>query len=110
MLRDLLNLVNAVQIRRIAESSDGMGGVTASTTITTVGRASIWVSNSNDRTMSDKITKDSTHVLAFEYGAYTLTVDDKEVLFNGDTYQLKGNPDNVANRNELVVIGMELLK
>ena len=108
MLISLLNL-SGVQIRRITEGSDGMGGLTTTTAITTLTRANIWQPGSSDRFLSDKITAASTHVLAIAYGDYSFTTDDREVIYNGDTYKITGRPDNVANRNELVIVGLEFL-
>jgi hypothetical protein len=109
MIRDLLNLYNSVQVRRITEASDGMGGITTSTTITTLARANIWQPSASDVTISEKITKVSTHVLALEYGEYTFTDADREVLFDSNTYKIEGHDDNVANRNELVIVGLSRL-
>jgi len=107
MLGDMLNLINAVTITRYSETSDGLGGITTSTSTTTLVKANIWTASSNDRTLSDKITKTSTHVLALEYGAYSFTVDDRTVGYNGHTYTLTGNFDNVAERNELILAGLK---
>lgn len=107
MLGDMLNLINTVTITRYAETSDGMGGLTTTTTTNTLSRANIWTASSNDRTLSDKITKTSTHVLAVEYGAYSFTVNDRIVTYNGNTYTLTGNFDNVAERNELILAGLK---
>jgi hypothetical protein len=108
MLASLLNL-STVQVRRITEAQDGMGGVTTATTITTLTRANIWQPSSNDRFVSDKIAAASTHVLALEYGEYTFTDADQEVIYDSNTYRITGHADNVANRNELVIVGLERL-
>ena len=109
MLRSLLNLKNAVQIRGITETSDGMGGLSSSTTLTTLTRASIWQPGSSDATISDKITKASTHVLACLTDEHTFIDTDRECIYNGDTYKITGHADNVANRGELTIIGLERL-
>jgi hypothetical protein len=109
MLRDMLNLTNAVKVRRVIEISDGYGATSTTTTLTTLARCNIWQPGSGDATMSDKITKTSTHVLALEYGAYTFTDDDREVIFGGDTYEITGHSDNVANRDELLLVGLKWL-
>ena len=106
-IRSMLNLHDAVQIRRMVETSDGMGGVTTSTTLTTLSRANIWQPGSSSVTLSDKITKVSTDVLALEYGAYTFADTDRECIYDGKTYKITGHDDNVANRNELVIVGLE---
>jgi hypothetical protein len=109
MIRPLLNLKNAVKIVRVAETSDGMGGTSVATTITTLARASIWQPGSSDVTISDKITKNSTHVLALEYGAYSFTDADRELIYNGHTYYINGHADNVANRDEVLIMGLQWL-
>jgi hypothetical protein len=108
MLRSLLNL-RGVQVRKIVETSDGFGGLSSATTITTLARANIWQPGSGDITVSDKITKSSSHVLALEYGAYDFSDDDREVLYDGNTYQITGHADNVASRDELLIVGLTRL-
>ena len=108
MLKSLLNLTT-VQIRKITETSDGYGGLTTSTTLTTLSRANIWQPGSGDATISDKIAKTSTHVLACLYGEYTFTDQDRECIYNGTTYKITGHADNVANRNDFIVVGLERL-
>ena len=108
-IRSMLNLRNAVQIRTVTETSDGMGGLSASSSYTTLARASLWAPGSGDSLISDKITKTSTHVLALEYGAYSFTDDDREVIFGGNTYKLTGHADNVANRDKLLLVGLQWL-
>lgn len=109
MFKSMLNL-NNVQIVRVVETSDGMGGVTTSTTITTLSRASIWQAGAGDRYLSDKVTKASTHVLACLPGEYSFNVTDRQVLFNGETYKITGQADDVANRGEVKIVGLEWLK
>ena len=109
MIRDMLNLKNAVQIRRITETSDGIGGLSSSTSLTTISRANIWQPGSSTNQISDKLTKISSHVMAMLYGEYTFTDADREVIYAGNTYQIVGRDDNVANRNELVIVGLERL-
>jgi len=106
MLRSLLNIKNAVAVVKLTETSDGMGGITTVSSTVTLTRANLWQVNSNDRLVCDKITKTSTHVLAVEYGAYSFTVYDRNVTYNGNTYIVNGNYDNVGERNELLLVGL----
>lgn len=110
-LRDLLNLQDAVVIvREGTPANDGMGGLaTTATTTTTLSRAAIWQGGGSDNLTSGKITKDSTHILALESSAYTFTDHDVSATFNGDTYRITGRADEVMNRSELTVVGLELL-
>lgn len=109
MLRHLLNIKNGVVIRRITESYDGLGATTTTTALTTLSRANIWSVGSGDTTISDKITKSSTHVLALMYGEYTFTDADRECIYGGNTYEITGHFDNVAERNELLLVGLKWL-
>jgi hypothetical protein len=108
MLKSLLNLINKVQVRTITETSDGMGGLTVSTSLTTLSRANIWQASTNDPRISDKITQVSTHILAC-LPERTWTDNDREVLYNGHTYKVTGHADNVAERDTLVIVGLEWL-
>lgn len=109
MLRHLLNIKNGVVIRKIVEASDGYGATSTTTTLTTLTRANIWSVGSGDTTISDKITKNSTHVLALMYGEYTFTDSDRECTYGGNTYEITGHADNVAERNELLLVGLKWL-
>jgi hypothetical protein len=106
MLRGMLNLRNEVTITRITETSDGLGGLSVSSAITTLARANIWQVSGGDRSLSDKITKSSTHVLALEYGAYSFTDADRYVNYAGAQYKLTGHYDDIANRKELLLAGL----
>jgi head-tail adaptor len=105
----MLNLKNAVQVRRVTLANDGYGAMVETSTLTTIARANIWQPGSSDVPISDKITKFSTHVLALEYGKYTFTDDDRQVLYGGNVYEITGHPDNVATRNRLVIVGLKWL-
>jgi len=106
----MLNLKDAVTVTRLVTSSDGMGGTTTVSTLTTIAKASIWTVSSGDARLSDKITKTSSHVLAMLPGVYTFNATDKLVSYNGNEYTLTGNQDNVAERDGLLLIGLELKK
>lgn len=109
MLADMLTLRNAVTISRITETADGKGGVTTTTTTATLARAQIWQTNSYNRFLSDKVTKDSSHVLALETGKYTFNDLDNVVTFGTHTYKTVGHADDVANQGEITVIGLQEL-
>lgn len=109
MLTDVLNLLNTVTVRRIALTSDGMGGHTESTTDTVLARCNIWQSGSGNPFISDKITKDSSHVLALETGAYTFTDDDQKVIYGSKTFNIIGHDDDVSFQNELTIVALDRL-
>lgn len=108
-IKSMLNLRDAVVIRKITESSDGFGASSTSTTLTTISYASIWQPSSSDITISDKITKVSTHVLAMRPSEYSFSDDDKEAIYDGDTYKIVGHADDVTNRGRLLIVGLERL-
>ncbi len=105
-LRDMLNLINAVTITQESITNDGMGGSVTTATTTTVARASIWQNNGDSRLISDKIAKTSTDILALE--ATTPVLDTAALVgYAGKVFKITGQGDNVANRGELVLYGLE---
>lgn len=109
MLRDMLNLKSAVTVNRITETSDGMGGTTSSTTSTILTLAAIYGSGSSNRWLSDRINRDSTHMLICEPSAYSWGQDDRTVTYNGATYKIIGRPENVMQLNEVLTLPLELI-
>lgn len=110
MIRDVLNLLNEVQIGRVAEAIDSYGNVTATTSLTTLGRAAIYQAGSTNAFVSEKITRNSTHILVTLPGEYTWVTTDDVVVYNGDTYRVTGRADDVLQRGEIMVVGLELLE
>ena len=106
MIRDVLTLTG-VQVAREVYTTDGLGGGSTSTTLTTLDRAAIWMAGSGNRFLSDKIAKASSHVLAVEPGSYTWAAGDAKVVYGSSVYRVVGHPDDVLNRGELVVVGLE---
>ena len=105
---DMLTLHNAVAVVKEVTTPDLMGGTaTTVTTITTLTKAQIWQSNSFNRYLSDKVAKDSSHVLAFIPGEYAFTDVDVNVTYNSKVFRPVGHPDNVANQNIVEIIGLE---
>ena len=101
--------LTTVQVGRITQGSDGMGGISSSTAMTTLSRAAIWQSGSGDSYLSDKVAQASTHVLVCESGARTWTATDEIVTYDDQTYRIVGQPDNIANQSVLVSVGLELI-
>ncbi len=106
MIKDLLKLTT-VDVAREAITPDGMGGATTTTTLTTLTRAALWQVTANERFISDRIAKVSSHILALEHGAYTFNNNDKYVVYNSNTYTITGEPDDVFNNNELIIVGLK---
>lgn len=102
-----LTLTNSsVTIIRKVKSSDGMGGVTTTTTITGLPKAVIWSPSQSENYMSDKMAKVSSHVLVTLPSYYSFATTDLEVQYNSETYRITGS-DNVMNLNEIEVVGLE---
>ena len=107
---DFMTLTTVQVARETAPANDGFGAVgTATTTTTTLQRAAIWQSSNSNRFLSDKIAKASTHILAYESGNYTWNDNDKYVVYGGTTYRVTGRGDDVMNRAELTVVGLEYI-
>jgi hypothetical protein len=87
-----------------------MGGITTSTTLTTLSYAAIWQSNAFNKYLSDKMTQDSTHVLGTKPGLYSWNLNDQEIIYNGDTYKIIGRADDVMSKGEITVVPLELLQ
>lgn len=106
MLRDMLNLTT-VQVSRETVTPDGMGGSSTSTSLTTLSYSAIWQSGSANRWMSDRVMRESTHILACEPSAYSWTQDDRQVINGSETYKIIGRPDDIMNNGEIVQIPLE---
>lgn len=107
MLRDMLNLINAVTISRETITNSGNGDTVTTTVTTTVGRAAIWQNDGRLIPIADKNSKVSSHVLAFEPSDYVTADTDATVSYAGNEYQITTRPDDVANRGKLLIVGME---
>ena len=107
---DLMSLTTVQVARETAPANDGMGAQTAATTtLTTLTRAAIWQAGNSDRFLSDKVAKASTHVLAYPTGYYAWNDNDKFVVYDSDTYKVTGRGDDVMNRSEITVVGLEYI-
>lgn len=107
--RDLLNL-KTVQIGRITQAPDGMGGTSVSTSLTTLSRAAIWQAGSSTALLSDKLAASSSHVLVFEPSEYTMVTKDDRVVYGSETYRVNGRADDVMHKGDIMVVGMELIE
>ena len=105
-IRDSL-LLTTVQVAREVYTTDGLGGGSTSTTLTTLSRAAIWMAGSRDSFLSDKVAKASTHVLAVETGTYTWADSDAKVVNGSNVYRVTGHADDVMALTELTVVGLE---
>ena len=101
-----LNLTT-VQVGRVTETADGMGAMTATTVLTTLSRAAIWMAGSGDRTLSDKVAQGSTHILAHKTSEYTWAANDAIVVYGSNTYSVVGRADDVSNISQLTIVGLD---
>ena len=108
MLRDLLPLTS-VQVWKETVTPDGQGGSTTTSTLTTLNYAVIWQGGSSNRFMSERVARDSTHVLATEPASYAWTQADRKVIYGGSTYKIVGRPDNVMAQGVITVVPLELI-
>jgi len=107
MLLDMLTLTT-VQVSRETVTNNGKGGTITSTARTTLAHAAIWQAGSANKWMSDRVTRASTHVLACEPGAYTWTQNDRNVIYDGNTFKVIGRPDDIMGRGVITVVPLEL--
>lgn len=108
-LRDLLTLTT-VTITKKTETSDGMGGVTTSSVISTMPSAMIWGAGTSKGLLSEKIANISTHVLALVTGDYTFSYGSGisyTVGYNSNTYTMQGHDDDIMQKGELTIVGLE---
>jgi len=103
-----LNLRDAVTISRTTEVSDGMGGFTSTTSTVAISRAAIWQVGSNDRYLSDRVAALSTHVLACRVSDDVLSTD--QIVYNGKTYDVAGEPDDVQQRGKVQAVPLQLVE
>lgn len=99
--------LRTVQVGRVTETADGMGAMTATTVLTTLSRAAIWMAGSGDRTLSDKVAQGSTHVLVHQTSDYTWAASDAIVVYGSNTYSVVGRPDDLFHLGRLTVVGLD---
>jgi hypothetical protein len=107
-IRDMLELTGSVvTATRSIETPDGMGGVTVTTTITGLPRAALWSPSQSARYISDKMARVSTHILITEPADYTFTDDDDSVNYNGKSYKIVSPSDDIMEKGEIMMTGLE---
>lgn len=105
MLRDLLTLKTVQVVRKTITNSQGEQSV--SSTTLTLARAAIWSTSQSQRYISDKMARDSSHILITLPGDYTFTTDDSEVLYGGMTFRISSPSENVAELDKMIMTGLE---
>jgi hypothetical protein len=107
MLQDLLNLTG-VQVVRVTISDDGMGGEgTTTSSITTLSSCAIFQNSSNKSFLSDRLSAKSSDVLVLLPSTYSWTKDDQQVINGSKIYNVVGIPDDVMEKGEIEVVGLE---
>ena len=101
----VLNLINAVTVTRETITSDGQGGTSVTTVTTTLGKAAIWQVGSGDVYLSDQTKAVSSHVLACRVADSVLSTD--TVGYDGKTYQVAGEPDDVLQKGLVQVVPLQ---
>ena len=107
-LRGLLNLRN-ITISRVNESTDGMGGIITTTTTATLSYAAIWQSGSSYPFLSDRLCKESTHILAFEPTEFSFSTKDATLTSEGRTYTIIGEPDDIMHKGIIAVLPLKVV-
>lgn len=116
MFRDYLNLINKVQVVRKTRTSDGMGGHSTISVLTTLSRAALWKNGIGGREQfyrSGGQINSSSHTLAIEPSTYSFTLDDTNVLYAGQTFEIKsgGDPtEDVEGKPFFTLVALEYVK
>lgn len=106
-IRSMLNLRNAVTVTTTTETSDGMGGLTTTTSSVVLTLASIWQNGSSSPFLSDKISRLSSHTLCYLPSEITFADTKNVVTYAGQSYKTVGHGDDVAQYGDVGVIGLE---
>jgi hypothetical protein len=102
-LEDMLNLINEVIVNRETITSDGTGGSTTTSVLTTLPKAALWSPSQVARYISDKVARTSSHILVTIPSDYTFTTNDDSILYNGDEYEINGPSDDVMNMGQMLI-------
>ena len=115
-LRDFLNIQNEIMVNRTISTNDGMGGQSQSITTFTFPLATIWLNGTTNKYLYDRYSMDSSHTIAFEYGAYTFNKNSdlitgqsaiETVTFRGESYNTVGFMDNIMLLNEICIMHLD---
>ncbi len=108
MLEDLLTMTD-VAVLRETETTDGMGDHTSTVVSTILPKALIYQSGQGAmRFLSSKIVAESSHILVCLPSSYSFTPADKWVTHNGRKYEIQGQPEDVMEYGEIMVVGLRL--
>lgn len=110
---DLVSLLtmNDISVVRKTSSLNAYGEASTVTTITSISRGIIFQSGYGSTfRISDKLAKDSTHLLVLEPSAYSWSTSDMQVTQGGKTFKVEGVPDNVMDYDEIMVVGLRQLQ
>lgn len=88
-------------------TNDGMGSFTETNTLIKSVPCALWQGSAGEQFYSDRIHNDSTHTLACE--PFTGLDGDDFVVIGSNTYKID-SPDNILGENNLMTIGLTLIK
>lgn len=97
-----------VSIYRRTLTNDGMGGFTETNTLVKTIKAAVWQAGAGEQFYSDRIHNDSTHIMAFK-PISGLNPNTDYVVIGSNTYKMD-QPDNVFGENNLMTVGLTLIK
>ena len=100
----LLNL--SVNINRPVYTPDGYGGGSTSSALVATVAAAIWQAGASEPYVSDKVTAISSHIMAMVVRTDMTTRD--EVVYGSNTYDVTARADDVLNKGDIMVIGLQL--
>jgi len=108
MLSDLLTMTDITVLKEIV-TNDGMGDYTSTVVSTILSKGVIYQAGQGvTRYLSSKLTAESSHVLVCLPSAYSFTSEDKRVTHGGKTYIIQGQPEDVLEYGEVMVVGLKL--
>lgn len=100
-------LTQSVTIAREVTTNDSAGAVSVATTETVITRAAIWQASAGMPFQADRLTPDSTHVLAMVPGDYIWDYpSDRYVVEGFKQYEVVGRPDNIMGRGIVEAVGL----
>ena len=104
-------LIESVTVLRETSVNDSYGDVTASTTSTAITEAALWQISGNESYISGSLREKSTHILVCDPDSYSWDVTlDRKIVHDSSTYRITGKPENVMNKDDILVVGLELIE
>jgi hypothetical protein len=108
-----LNMTD-ITVYKDTVSSDGMGGVTTTTTSTLIPKGTIYQEGSLSRYtgfstfLAGKFSQEISHLLICEPDDYAWSLADKRVTHDSLTYDIVGTPYAIMEVGEVMMVGLRL--